>query len=463
MFYYSYFYDFDFIVSIGGAGAVFGDEYLFKAQSVGLGDALFHARHWTHLAAESQLGSHTDTRTDGDVYIAGENRAGHSQVDGRVVDTQSAGDVEEDILGPQLETAAFLQYRQQHVHATQVEAVGVTLRRAIDGGGDQRLHLDEQRARPLEGGGNGGTAERLVAMTDKELRWIGDLPQSIAAHLEDAQLGGGSEAVLQGPQNAEAIVAAALELEHRVDDMLHHLGPRQGAVLGDMSHQKYRYTALLGETLQLGGTLADLRDRACRRIDALGGDSLYGVDNEDVGFDSVDMIEDALRHRFGDNIGVVGLLDGRFAGLRRQAVGAHLDLLLTLLAADVEQALVGDGQRGLQQQRALAYARLAAQQHDGARHQAATQHPVELGTASGEAGLLAVDDLVQQLGRRRGSGGTRLGASRRCGSTHHLLVEGVPLSTLGTAAQPAGRLVAAVAAEEVGLGFGHGEKLRVMG
>ena len=236
--------------------------------------------------------------------------------------------------------------------------------------------------------------------------------------------------------------------------MLHHLGSRQGAVLGDMSHQKYRYTALLGETLHLGGTLADLRDRACRRIDALGGDGLYGVDNEDVGLDGVDMIEDALRHRFGNDIALLRF--SRSGGA--DTLGTHLDLLFTLLTADIEQSLVGDGQRGLQQQRALAYTRLAAQQHDRAWHQTAAQHPVELGTTCRDAGMLAIDNLLEQLGRRRGSGGTRLGASRRCGSTHHLLVEGVPLSTLGTAAQPAGGLVAAVAAEEVGLGFGHGER-----
>ena len=67
------------------------------------------------------------------------------------------------------------------------------------------------------------------------------------------------------------------------------------------------------------------------------------------------------------------------------AVGAQPHLGRGLLAGDVERAaLVAGGLRGdLEQQRALADAGLAGEQDRGAGHQAAAEHPVELGHAAG--------------------------------------------------------------------------------
>ena len=67
------------------------------------------------------------------------------------------------------------------------------------------------------------------------------------------------------------------------------------------------------------------------------------------------------------------------------AVGAQPHLGGRLLAGDVERAaLVAGGlRRDLEQQRALADAGLAREQDRGAGHQAAAEHPVELGHAAG--------------------------------------------------------------------------------
>ena len=67
------------------------------------------------------------------------------------------------------------------------------------------------------------------------------------------------------------------------------------------------------------------------------------------------------------------------------AVGAQPDLGGGLLAGDVEGAvLVARGLGGdLEQQRALADAGLAGEQDRRAGHQAAAEHPVELGHAAG--------------------------------------------------------------------------------
>lgn len=80
------------------------------------------------------------------------------------------------------------------------------------------------------------------------------------------------------------------------------------------------------------------------------------------------------------------------------ALGTHAYLLLALLSADVQYLAVVDGQCRLQQQRAFAYAWLAAYQYQAAWHYAASQHAVQLATMRGLALRLAVGDLLYQLG-----------------------------------------------------------------
>ena len=98
------------------ANAVFRHEDALKAQSVGLGNALLHPAHRTHLSVESQLGGETVARRDGHIDIATEDSAGHGKIQGRVVHPQAAGQIEEHILGSQLEAAPLLENSQQHVH-----------------------------------------------------------------------------------------------------------------------------------------------------------------------------------------------------------------------------------------------------------------------------------------------------------------------------------------------------------
>ena len=58
-------------------------------------------------------------------------------------------------------------------------------------------------------------------------------------HLEQAELVGGAEAVLDGPQQAQGVVAVALEGEHGVDHVLEHPGPGEPAVLGDVADEHH--------------------------------------------------------------------------------------------------------------------------------------------------------------------------------------------------------------------------------
>ena len=66
-------------------------------------------------------------------------------------------------------------------------------------------------------------------------------------------------------------------------------------------------------------------------------------------------------------------------GLHAEALGAELELVLALLAGDIEDRLLpADLRTDLQQQRGFADARCAAHEHERPAHRAAAQHPVQL-------------------------------------------------------------------------------------
>ena len=69
---------------------------------------------------------------------------------------------------------------------------------------------------------------------------VGHRLQARPRHLEDPELVGGAEAVLDGAQRAVEAVAVALELEHRVDHVLEHPGAGDRALLGDVTRRGRR-------------------------------------------------------------------------------------------------------------------------------------------------------------------------------------------------------------------------------
>ena len=64
------------------------------------------------------------------------------------------------------------------------------------------------------------------------------MPAPITAHLEDADLVGGAEAVLRGAQQAGGPEPLPLQVDHRVDEVLE--GPRTGhrSLLGHVADQR---------------------------------------------------------------------------------------------------------------------------------------------------------------------------------------------------------------------------------
>ena len=139
------------LLAVEALKIVLGDDDVGEAEFLGLGDALLDAVYGAHLAAEANLAAHTPTALDGRIDIRGEDGGDDGEVHRKVGDSQSAGDIDEDILLHEFEAYAFLEHGQEHVQAALVEAGSRALGRAVGCGGDEGLGLDEEGAHALDG------------------------------------------------------------------------------------------------------------------------------------------------------------------------------------------------------------------------------------------------------------------------------------------------------------------------
>ena len=169
-----------------------------------------------------------------------------------------------------------------------------------------------------------------VASPTKRARGVLDLHEAALAHLEDADVVGGAEAVLERPQRAVGALALALELQHAVDEVLEHARARERALLGDVADEQHRDVARLGQARDAVGDLAHLADRA-RRAGQVGRvQRLDRVDHAHLG---------ALCVQRGEHGLEVGLRERRHVQRRAgQPLGPQADLGGGLLAGDVERA-----------------------------------------------------------------------------------------------------------------------------
>ncbi len=104
---------------------------------------------------------------------------------------------------------------------------------------------------------------------------VTDLAQPGLRHREESKLVGRPETVLGCTHDAEAAADVAFEVEHRVHQVLEHSRAGDGPFLRDVPNQHHSGAAGLGEAHQLGGALAQLRDRARARSQ---GAELHGLD-----------------------------------------------------------------------------------------------------------------------------------------------------------------------------------------
>src|SRR5262245_50371038 len=164
----------------------------------------------------------------------------------------------------------------------------------------------------------------------------------------------------------------ALEIQNRVDDMLERLRPREVAVFGNVTDENGRNVLPFRGKQKLRGGFTDLPDAARRRLELDGKNRLYRIDDDERGLEASDFFEDAFDARFRKQV------EGRCTDA--QPVAAALDLVLGFLARRIEDWSDVGGEMGcrLQQQRRLANARFATEQHERTRHDAPAQDAIEL-------------------------------------------------------------------------------------
>ena len=224
------------------------------------------------------------------------------------------------------------EHREDHAQPVAVDAVRHPAGRHHVRRRDQRLDLDQQRARALHRAQNARAGHRL-GVAQEAVGGIGHLVEPAGAHLEHADLVRGPEPVLERAQRAETALALALELQHAVDRVLEHARPGQRALLGDVADQDHRAAALAREALQRRRHLLHLADAAGRARQVGGPQGLDRVDHACLRALLLQRREHDLERGLGQH--------GHRQGVRAEALRAQLDLGRRLLAADVERAAAG--------------------------------------------------------------------------------------------------------------------------
>lgn len=257
--------------------------------------------------------------------------------------------------------------------------------------------------RPSTAGTTADPGSVVAAAAEEHGGRVVDLDEAALAHVEEAELTGGSEAVLDAAQDAEGVVAVTLERAHDIDEVLEDARAREAAVLGHVADEDECRTGAPGGLGEQRRTLAHLSDRARRRPEPRVAHGLDRVDRDHSRRNGVEVAGDR-----GDGL----LVDHVQAAVDSpEALGPLAHLRLGLLGRDEQRRGAGAGCRGerLQHQRRLADTGLAAEQERRTRHEPAAEDAVELA----DAGRPVRDLGRRHLGERDGRVAPTLGHERR--------------------------------------------------
>ena len=114
----------------------------------------------------------------------------------------------------------------------------------------------------LERGNHHAAGDARVAIGEEERTRIGDALQALLDHLEQAEFGGGTEAMLRRAQKPKRVVTITLELQHGVDHVFEHARTGEATFFRDVSDQHDRQIAPLGFGHQCVRTTANLHHAA---------------------------------------------------------------------------------------------------------------------------------------------------------------------------------------------------------
>ena len=173
--------------------------------------------------------------------------------------------------------------------------------------------------------------------------------------------------------------------------MFEHFGSRERTLFVDVTDDDKGYVARLGELHDPRGALFDLREAADSRFDGFGSDGLDGVDDHDVGFELLDLLQDALERGLRRDIEVLRI--------PRKAFGAQFELADGLFAGSVESLPLALLHKHLKRESGFADTRFATQKHKASRHETSSQDAIQFAVMQVDTHLVGSDDVLEAFGK----------------------------------------------------------------
>ena len=134
------------------------------------------------------------------------------EVNGGLVNFQSAGNVNEHVITEQLHAHAFFQHRDQKSNAILIHALCHAAACAVLRTRHQRLNLDQHRPRAFHASGNNRARGIGRALCQKHLRGISDRRETRAGHFKDAHFIRRAKTIFGRAYNAMIVMALAFEI-----------------------------------------------------------------------------------------------------------------------------------------------------------------------------------------------------------------------------------------------------------
>ena len=246
--------------------------------------------------------------------------------------------------------------------------------------------------------------------------------------------------------------ALAFEIEHGIDQVLHHARPGDLAILGDVADQDHRGVATLGIADEVLRDGTHLRHRAGRALHRVRPQRLDRVDDADRGVRGIERRQDVLEARLHRE------LDRRIG--EPETPGAQTDLRRGLFARDIDDlpARTRQSRERLKQNGRFADAGIPADEDRGPSDEAAAEHAVQFADAGQQArGLRLIGLERDEFELAALAGGFRW---RTAGGRQRLLDDSVPAAATVAAPCPFGMDRAALLADEAGAAARHDQPNR---
>ena len=190
---------------------------------------------------------------------------------------------------------------RQQGHPVVVHADCRSSRHPETGRADQRLNLDQDRARPFHTRNDHRSCGALRPLRQEEGRRVVNFGQTGVPHFKNADLVGRTEAVLDSPDDPVGVTGIPLKIEDRIHHVFQDFRTRNRTVLRNMADQENRDPRLFGQQDEPRRRLPHLSDASRRGGEDRGIDGLDRIDDDRSRPDLIDPFHDILQFHLDEN------------------------------------------------------------------------------------------------------------------------------------------------------------------